>query len=406
MDIVLVIMRMADHQMGFGILREQFQHLPAVTFVRMAVARTAPERDMAAENDHLVFGNVRQIPLEPFELPVVESGGEFLVLPQVGDFAMKYVIHRDDVYVAAVKRIVLRSEILLKILDALPVGRRHAVIRFVQMIVVADRLEERHAAGDRRHGLLHSLPDGRAVIVGNVAQRNAIDGRARIPVFVGGFLQVGNRLVLETGETLFVAALRIGHAEKPELRLLAVRKACQFEILAENLDAKIDFPIKIGQFRLCDHRTVNRVIGRRRVEDQCGTAIAHQLVDAVRIGRRAVEAIADNDTGNSGPALHVVDQTAERRLRSDIRAVDMGHIFLGGSARSFRGIERIVAAREQQRKNQCQQDEFQLFHGHRFWRIGPGLLGRRPDTHGTIISKHRFRRSERSLARYFCCSTP
>ena len=92
-DVVLVVVRVADHQMGFGVSGQQLQNLLTVALVRMVVGRSAPERDMAAENDHLVFGHIRQILLEPLELPVVESGRKFLVFALIGLLSVQNIVH-------------------------------------------------------------------------------------------------------------------------------------------------------------------------------------------------------------------------------------------------------------------------------------------------------------------------
>ena len=253
-------------------------------------------------------------------------------------------------HIAAVERIVLRSEIFLEIFDALPISRRHVVVRFVQVVVVPDCLEEGYAAANRGHRLFHRLPDRGFVVVGNIAQRNAVYDFPGVTKGLGGLLEVGNRLVLEPGQTLLVAALGISHAEEPERGLLASGQPRQFEILPVDLDAEVDLPVEIGKFSSGDYRKVYGIVCRRRVENLGSALVAYQLIDAVCIGQGTVETVADHDIGDSGTALHVVNQTAKGCFRVDMRTVDVGHILFVISAHSFWRSGIIVAASQQQGK--------------------------------------------------------
>ena len=134
-DVFLVVMRMADHDVRLGEPGQQVEHAVVVLVALVRHARTPAERDVRAEDHELVLVDVRQVLAQPLEL-LVGDAALVLFLAFVED-----VVHRHDVHVAAVERIVARAELRFEIGRSIVVGGLG-----LQMVVVADGLEDGQVA--------------------------------------------------------------------------------------------------------------------------------------------------------------------------------------------------------------------------------------------------------------------
>lgn len=94
-DVLLLVVRVPDHDVRFGELREQVEHPGVIHVAFVRFARAAAEGHVGAEDHQLVLRHVRQVLTEPFELLV---GDAALVVARRGAAAdVEDVVHRDDV---------------------------------------------------------------------------------------------------------------------------------------------------------------------------------------------------------------------------------------------------------------------------------------------------------------------
>ena len=320
MDVLLLVVRVPDHDVRFGELREQVEHPGVIHVAFVRFARAAAERHVGAEDHQLVLRHVRQVLTEPFELLV---GDAALVVARRGAAA--------DVE-DAVERVVARSELRFEVGGGL-------VVRSLglQVVVVADGLEDRQVAVG--HRLLHVAPQvGR--VEDDVAERDAVHGA---PFGLERFdrrLDVGDGLVDVTADVGRAGALRVGDAEQREVGF-GSRQRLEHEVVAVGDVLVDDFGIVQ---RIVVRRGVDFVPGRRAVPDEARFLVADHLIDAVGVGLHAVVAVRHYHALH-GVARRVGHQSVEGRALAELRAVELG-LDAGFAALAVRFV---VAARQQKR---------------------------------------------------------
>ena len=185
-DVVLVIMGMADHDVGLAETGQQVQDVRIMlVFVDIGTGcgSTGAEGDVGAEDYELVLlvGDQFDILLEPLELgvgkaAVVFPGGS--VRLGGGTLGRNHdIIHHDDMGVSAVERVVGRTALLEELVRSIVIVQvSGGVGKGGVMVVVADALEEGQVTSvdlDVGHGLHHHVPGGVGV-ERDVTQRNSI----------------------------------------------------------------------------------------------------------------------------------------------------------------------------------------------------------------------------------------
>ena len=304
-DVFLLVMRMADHDVRLGEFGQQVEHAVVVLVALVRHARTPAEGNVRAEDHELVLVYVRQVLAQPFELPVGDAA-LVLFLAFVED-----VVHRHDVHVAAVERIVARAELRFEI-------GRGIVVRSLglQMVVVADGLEDGQVAIG--HRLLHVAPQvGR--VEDDVAERDAVDRRALGLVSVGRSLDVGDRLVDVAADLGRGRTLRVGDADQREIAFRG-RQRRQHEVVAVGDVLMDDLGV---EERVVVCRRVDGIPCRRAVMYEARLLVALHLVDAVGIGRDAAVAVRHDHTRDGVPR-RVGHQSVEGCIAVELRAVDFG----------------------------------------------------------------------------------
>ncbi len=304
-DVVAAVVRVAGHYMH---LLELFEQVQDVLYVlRVGVYK----RNMYAEDEELVLVDIRKILTQPFELFV--GKGAVVGARRVGRLVL-YVAHADYVRIAAVPRVVDRSEDEFELALECEVECRRLVVgrdgREV-VVVVAHGLEYGHAAAvARAHGVAHGHHVGggvaRALGVYDVAQRDAVAGDVRrfdrLPDLRHG-------LVDEARVVGYVLRLGIGQTEEIEA-LLRSREAREGKVVS--LDLVFE--------RLVEARAAvvdgNFAVGGDRVEDVHGVAAALELVLAVLVGNGRCEAITDNNALHA-VAVRVGDKAVDVVIRFD-----------------------------------------------------------------------------------------
>ena len=329
-DVLLLVVRVPDHDVRFGELREQVEHPGVIHVAFVRFARAAAEGHVGAEDYQLVLRHVRQVLTEPFELLV---GDAALVVARRGAAAdVEDVVHRDDVGVAAVERVVARSELRFEVGGGL-------VVRSLglQVVVVADGLEDRQVAVG--HRLLHVAPQV-GCVEDDVAERDAVHGA---PFGLERFdrrLDVGNGLVDVTADVGRAGALRVGDAEQREVGFGSGQRL-EHEVVAVGDVLVDDFGIVQ---RIVVRRGVDFVPCRRAVPDEARLLVADHLIDAVGVGLHAVVAVRHHHALH-GVARRVGHQSVEGRALAELRAVKLG-LDAGFAALAVRFV---VAARQQKR---------------------------------------------------------
>ena len=269
---------------------------------------------------------MRQVLAQPLELLVGDAALVLLLA------FVEHVVHRYDVHVAAVERVVARAELRFEIGCGI-------VVRSLglQVVVVADGLENGQVAVG--HRLLHVAPQvGR--VEDDVAERDAVDRRALGLVSVGRSLDVGDRLVDVAADLGRGRTLRVGDADQREIAFRG-RQRRQHEVVA------------VGDVLMDDLGVEERVVVRRRVDGiPCRRAVMYEarllvalhLVDAVGIGLHAAVAVR-HDHARDGVPRRVGHQSVEGRIAVELRAVDFGF----DTVASVPPAGLVVAARQHQR---------------------------------------------------------
>ena len=291
MDVVDVRVGVGRHDRRIFVLRQQIQHL-VVVFVRIGVravrAPAAAERNMYAEDHHLVLRHETQILFEPRVL----CGGESAFVVGAGLAAVDDVVHRDHVYVAAVERVVDRPEITLVFRPCrLFVGRREFVV------VVSDRGEDGHSRLLRLQGDDH-VGEQRPFVVDVVAQRDAVAGnagRGRI------FADLSSGLLLETHGMRRLVDLGIADADQVE-PLFGCGERFEREVVARR--SGLEPGEEAGEFvGLVDAHLVSR---RQRIEDEARVGVARECVTPFGVGGRTGVSVA-YDHPFDGIAVRILD---------------------------------------------------------------------------------------------------
>ena len=276
--------------MRLGVLRKQ--RLDG----RHVACRAAAQRDMVAEDDHLLLRHETQVGAQPGQLGVRKAVG---VLRARG---VDHVVHADHVHVAAVERVVHRPH---RIAEIGGVARR-GVVHLV-FVVVARQREDRNA---RRPQRTAHAREQVGFLARDVAQRHAVAGHRRSRRRAA---HVDHRLAFEPRRLLGLGGLGIADADQAEAALDA-REAFEREILTDLLLRGIEPHVEIGiavvsraDLELRGHRIVD--VFRRRV--------ALHLVDAPGIGGHALEAVA-YDHALDGIPRRVAHESVERTRRIDL----------------------------------------------------------------------------------------
>ena len=205
-DVVDVRMGVGRHDCRIFILRQQLQHF-VVVFILVDVIsarrRTAAKRNMDAENDHLLFRHETQVLPEPFVLFIGKSG----VVIGAGLTAVDDVVHRNDVHVSPIERIVGRAEEALVFCP-----RRRFVGRRIFMVVVADGGENRQSGLFRLQGD-HHVGEERPFVVHMIPQRDPVTGDIG---FRDVFADLSSRFVFEPHGMRSLVYLRIADTDQVE----------------------------------------------------------------------------------------------------------------------------------------------------------------------------------------------
>ena len=273
-DVVDVRVGVGRHDRCVFVLREQLQHFVVVGVIAVA------EGNVNAQDHHFILRNIAQVLLQPFVLLGAETAGVTRALLTFVDD----VVHRYDMHVAAVERIVHRTEEAFVFrAGLLLVGRREFVV------VVADGREY----GDSRlFGLQghHHVAVERPFVVHQVAE---VDGVAR-DVGRGGILpDVLGRFALEPDGVRRLVDLGVADADQIEPGFGSVQRR-QREVVAGGF--RFEFGEELGQFVGLVH--VDLVARRQGVEDEARFRVAGQHILALGVGLRAGEAVADDNPRN------------------------------------------------------------------------------------------------------------
>ena len=271
--IVAHIVGVTRHNTAVRILGQHREHL-------LIVRRLAEvlDRNMHTEDKQLVLWYVFQIVTQPLDLLIGKIAVIFL---KVGDIVIDDVVHRHDMRIASIPRVVNRAESRFEHTLHTYRGVRIASIernRLVVAVVVTDGLEHRHTdllchhlVLDHRHQIVGIA---RTLRIDNIAERNGI---ARIFALLGRTLQIGSSLRTETIYVAQILTLRIGNADKMKILLHTTLQRTKHEIVT----------LVVGQFLVEARVTLTQrhlILGRNRIIDIRRLRMAVEAIGTLRIG--------------------------------------------------------------------------------------------------------------------------
>ena len=266
-------MRVSREDAHLVAVEQSIEFLAVLDLGRGTVA--ARRRDVHAQDDELVFGNVLQVLLQPGHLLVGDVG-------RIGGRArVEDIVEDDEVAVPDVVGVIRGAECRLEAGVGLRIVGDSLVV-----VVVSDDLE--YGDADLLDSLLVDRVVGH-VVPYQVAQRDAVDGSLQLLLYVGD--QERKHLFVEHRHLVFAADLHVGQCQKGETLLFGG----PFELEAALHDVVVAQSDLLVYLRMpVFHRDL--ILRGHGDKDERSRPFDAHLVNAPGIGGGHREAVADNDT--------------------------------------------------------------------------------------------------------------